>query len=361
MLGGLLVGQEGGQRGGLGEAEAIAHARVRERLHDPVHEALGDRRAAVGDPAHTAHVEVREGGVAHHGVVDRGHRDELVDAVLADGAEEALEVQWPGEDLHAPAELEHGDQLAVAAGHVKQRHGHQRRDVGALGTVDRQATERVLAVGEEVPVRGHRALREARRSARVEDRRKVLRAEIVDRDGLALRQRRRCGERELRAGVPHHVGDLLGREAGVDRNDGRAEHLRTEERQHPVDPVRHVNRHAITALDAEAAQPSGHGHRAMPQLAVAQRRPPDLEHGGRGRVAFNARPQHRHERGGKVAVACDTGGVALDARLLERITAAGQWLGHHSPALVSAVSFGPGAPARWASHERAWASSRSGG
>ena len=101
---------------------------LREGLLDPVHEALGDRRAAVGDPAHAADVELGEARVAQHRVVDRGHRHELVDAVLADRLEEAVEVERAGEDLDPAAELEQRDQLAVAAGDVEQRHGHQRRD-----------------------------------------------------------------------------------------------------------------------------------------------------------------------------------------------------------------------------------------
>ena len=47
-------------------------------------EALGDRRAAVGDPAHPAHVELGEARVAEDRVVDGRHRHQLVDAVLAD-------------------------------------------------------------------------------------------------------------------------------------------------------------------------------------------------------------------------------------------------------------------------------------
>ena len=47
MLGRLLVGQKRRQRAGLGEAEAVAHARVGKGVLDRVHEALGDGRAAV--------------------------------------------------------------------------------------------------------------------------------------------------------------------------------------------------------------------------------------------------------------------------------------------------------------------------
>ena len=68
--------------------------------------------------------------MVHDRVVDRRHRHQLVDAVLADGAKEALEVQRAGEDLDATAVLEHRDQLAVAAGDVEQRHRDQRRDRG---------------------------------------------------------------------------------------------------------------------------------------------------------------------------------------------------------------------------------------
>ena len=181
MLGGLLVRQEGRQRGCLGQPEAVADARAREGVLDGVDEALGDRSAAVGDPANAADVQLGKLRMAHDGVVDRRHGHELVDAVHADRRKESVEVERVGEDLDPAPELEHRDQLAVAAGDVKQRDGHQRRDPRPLRAVDGQAAEGVLAVRREVGVGRHRPLREAGRSAGVEDRRQVVRAEVLDR------------------------------------------------------------------------------------------------------------------------------------------------------------------------------------
>ena len=47
VLGGLRVWKERRQRRGLGQAEAVAHARVGEGAFDLVNEALGDRGATV--------------------------------------------------------------------------------------------------------------------------------------------------------------------------------------------------------------------------------------------------------------------------------------------------------------------------
>ena len=175
MLGGLLVGQERRQRGGLGQAEAVADARVRERLLDAVHEALGDRRAAVGDPANAAHVELGELRVVDHRVVDRRHRDELVDAVRADRLKKPSKSSGPERISTRPPNSSTRDQLAVAAGHVEQRHRHSVEIAGPSERSIDEAAERVLAVGHEVAVGGHRPLREAGRAARVEDRREILR------------------------------------------------------------------------------------------------------------------------------------------------------------------------------------------
>ena len=156
-------------------------------------------------------------------MVDRRHRHQLVDAVRADRLEEALEVQRARQDLHAAAELEHRDQLAVAAGHVEQRHRHERGDRRSLRASGVQAAKRVLAVGQEVAVGGHRALGKAGGAAGVEDRRQVLGGEILARHRLAVRQRRARLERVRRARVLDHVRHLLLGEARVHGHHHRAQ------------------------------------------------------------------------------------------------------------------------------------------
>ena len=79
------------------------------------------------------------------------------------------------------------EELAVAARHMEHRHRDQVADLDVVGEADHAAAG--LAVGEEVLLGGHRALREARGAARVEDRGEVVVAEVVDDGGLAVRQR----------------------------------------------------------------------------------------------------------------------------------------------------------------------------
>ena len=64
-------------------------------------------------------------------------------------------------------------------------------------------------------------------------------------------------------------------------------------------PLRQADRDAVAALDAGVAQAAGDARRALPQLAVAERRAADLEQRRRGRVALDARAQHRDQRGGR--------------------------------------------------------------
>ena len=56
-----------------------------------------------------------------------------------DGPQEALEVERDRQDERPPAELERDQQLAVAAGHVEQRHVDERRQRRTLRLVDPDA------------------------------------------------------------------------------------------------------------------------------------------------------------------------------------------------------------------------------
>ena len=88
VLGRPLVGEERGDGGGLGEAEAVADPRVRERLLDAADERGRDRRAAVGDPADGREVVRGEVGLGQRERVDRGHAREQVDALVGGRAQE---------------------------------------------------------------------------------------------------------------------------------------------------------------------------------------------------------------------------------------------------------------------------------
>ena len=160
--------------------------------------------------------------MARKGVVDRGHGDDLVDHVLTHSAEEPVEVEWAREKRDLAAELEHGDELAVAAHDVKERQRDQARDPRSLRTIDLKDADGVLAGGGEVAVRGHRTLRKARGAARVEDRREVVGLQILDDEGVAVRQGGIWRKREDAPGVVDEVGRLVLGEAGVDGDRDRA-------------------------------------------------------------------------------------------------------------------------------------------
>ncbi len=279
VIDGVLVRQERGQRRGLGQSESVADARARERVGDHAHGARCDRRAAVGDPADVAQVGLGEARMARQRVVDRRHRGQHLHVLLADRAQEAVEVERVAQDERAPAELRHHEQLAVAAGHVEQRHVDQRRQLRAFVTVELDAAQRVLDVRQEVRVRGHRALGKAGRAARVEDRREILGGEVLDREAIAVGQRLAGTEHVARAAVGDDVLDLGLLEARVDRHGDGARQLRAPEGQHPVDAVGQQDRDAIAALDADHAQPAGHALGALPQLLVGERLTADLDHG----------------------------------------------------------------------------------
>ena len=160
-------------------------------------EALGDRGAAVGDPAHPADVELREARVAQHGVVDRGHRDELVDAVLADRPEEAVEVERAGEDLD-PARRARAPGSAGCCSRSRGTAGPRpaSRSPGPRSGRSRGSGSAFSLLVRKLRVRGHRALGEAGRAAGVEDRRELVRPRGPRRlDGLAVGQRARRARR----------------------------------------------------------------------------------------------------------------------------------------------------------------------
>src|SRR5262249_48122338 len=143
-------------------------------------------------------------------------------------------------------------------------------------------------------------------------------------------QRRAVLERELRAGVADHVGDLVLGEARVDRHDDGAEHLRAEEGEDPVDAVTQADGDAVTARDPLGAKAAGDARRALPQLAVAARGAAAPQARRRRRIAFDALAEHRDQRVGQADVARTAGLVALHTGLVERVSPPWQWLRHDS-------------------------------
>ena len=117
--------------------------------------------------------------------------------------------------------------------------------------------------------------------------------------------------------VLEDVFHLLVGEAGVDGHHDRAGHLGAEEREHPVDAVAQPVGHAVAGGDALRAQPAGHAGRAVPQLAVAQPRPAELDQRLEVGVLLHRRAQHRHQRPRAVHVARDAVRTALDPGVVE--------------------------------------------
>ena len=125
-----------------------------------------------------------------------------------------------GHDHRRPAELAGDEQLAVAAGDVEQRD----RDERAQVDLARQADDAPggLGVRQEVRVREHRALREAGRAARVEDRREVVGLGAIGDERVAVGQRRAVLEDVRGARVVEDVLHLGLGEARVHRHDDGA-------------------------------------------------------------------------------------------------------------------------------------------
>ena len=145
------------------------------------------RRAAVGDPADVAHVEVGEVRLVHRQPEDRRHRGEHVDLLVDDRPQEGLHLERRHDHRRAA-------QWSVMSNWLLQpvtwNSGTETRlrMLRSSGKSDDPPAR--LAVRQEVLVGGHRALREARRAAGVEDRRQRL---VVE------RRRRRTARRRAAA------------------------------------------------------------------------------------------------------------------------------------------------------------------
>jgi hypothetical protein len=69
----------------------------------------------------------------HRQPVDGWDRHQKVDPLISNRGDEPLNGEL-GQDDRRPTHLDRGDELAVAAGHMKQRHGDQVPDIGARST-----------------------------------------------------------------------------------------------------------------------------------------------------------------------------------------------------------------------------------
>jgi hypothetical protein len=93
VLGGVLVGQVGGDRRGLGQPEPVADAGSRESCLEPVHEVGGDRRAPVAERPHRRGVDVDEVRLRQRQPVDGRHGRQHRDAFVLYGAEEGRHLE----------------------------------------------------------------------------------------------------------------------------------------------------------------------------------------------------------------------------------------------------------------------------
>src|SRR5580704_1089081 len=82
-----LVWQERGNRGSLGQSEAVADTRIRECLHDTPHQIRSDRSAAVHRPADALYIDVTEIGLVDREPENGRHGSDRVDALLIDGTQ----------------------------------------------------------------------------------------------------------------------------------------------------------------------------------------------------------------------------------------------------------------------------------
>ena len=220
---------------------------------------------------------------------DRGDRDDVPDTVLCHRSADAVEVQWAAEDLDPAPGLHDGHQLAVACDHMEEGHADQRghlRPLAALGPEDAQA---VLAAREEVRMREHRSLGGSRGPARIEDRREIVRTQVLDDDWLAVGKLGAGVDHRAAARVLHYVAHLFVRQARVDRNGHGAGQLRTKEREHPIDGVRHPDSDALAAADPFGAQPASDARAAVPKLSVGERSATGVRERTRASVLLDAR------------------------------------------------------------------------
>ncbi len=328
MVGRPLVRQERRDRGGLGETETVADARVREVFLDPPNERRGDRRSAVGDAGDPADVEPGEVRLCDGERVDRGHAGEQVDPLLDDRVQERAYVE--GRQHHrGAAECELQEQLAVAPGDVEERHRHQVARGRAVRAVDAQHADRRLDVGQEVLVAGHRPLGEAGGAAGVEDRGEVTRGEVRCGARCTVGQRGTGPQDGSRTAVVEHVLDLPRGEARVHRHRDRAGELRAEESEHPVDPGRQQVGHPVPPLHAGVGEATGHPGRAVPQLPVRQTVTAHLDQRLGVGTTVDRAPEHRHQRRRQVGVVRDSERIALNSGHVERRDASRSGLDRH--------------------------------
>ena len=85
---------------------------------------------------------------------------------------------------------------------------------------------------------------------------RVLRCELGD-------------EGELRLGLAEHACDELRGAANIERHRDRAQTQATEERDHPLRPVRRPDYHPVALGNAPTVQVSRHFGGDFPKLAVA--------------------------------------------------------------------------------------------
>ena len=118
------VGEERGQRRGLGQPEPVAHPRLREALLDQPYQRRRHRRSAVGRTLNAGEIEVGEPGMVQRMPVDGRRGGHHADPLLRYRAQEPVHLERR-HDNRRRADLHHRDQLAVARGDVEQRYRHQ--------------------------------------------------------------------------------------------------------------------------------------------------------------------------------------------------------------------------------------------
>ena len=272
----VLVRQEGGHRRGLGEPEAVAEPCVGEAaLESAMH------RSGAWAP--------RRRSAQRTSLTSKSAKLRLVHAPAS---------RWPAPSVST---LIRSSAMAWRNGlHLERRHDHRavpptsvvtsswllqpvtwnigteiRLRSDGPGAAARSPAGSVLAVGQEVLVRGHGALREARGAAGVEDRREVLPA--AGRRPRTARRRAAAtpgSQHDARRRESlHHVLDLGLGEARVDRARRRPPAISMPKKaERPVDCRCEPDGDPVAPLDPGAAQAAGHAGRAVPQLLVGQPR-----------------------------------------------------------------------------------------
>ena len=310
-LGGVEVGRaerlgEPVHQEGLGEGEDRAQLAERGARHPA---------AGVGEVAQAAR---RLGRPLLLGELDpqRRHAREPGDLVLGAQADDVARQQVVDEH-DVGADGERGRELAEAGVEAQRQRGE---DDVVLDVAEVLADAR--AAGQDVAVREHDALRLAGAARGVEDRRHVDVDDVGLRDRVAAAAERLPGvqlqvggrlgggaehddvldggllelvaqqlealrgrDEDAHAAVVEDVGDLLGLEHRVDRDEHAAGGRGAEDRDDGLDPLVEVDADALAALEPELAQPGGERRHLVPQLAVGERRVLERERGGGGATA----------------------------------------------------------------------------